>query len=130
MTVVLRVILIVLSVLVFILMMRKIRQAKLQIEDSIFWIFFSLLLILFSLFPRIADWLSDRVGTMSTSNFIFLLMIFLLLIKNFSMSVHISQLEAKIKELAQKIALDNNKDEQERRKQAFMEEKQAGRNTE
>ena len=108
MTTVLRVGLIIVSLLVFFVMMKKIRQAKVKIEDSMFWVLFALLLVVFSIFPGAADWLSDLVGTMSTANFIFMLMIFLLLIKNFAMSLRISQLETKVKELVQRIALDDN----------------------
>ena len=108
MTTVLRAVLIVVSLLVFFVMMKKIRQAKVKIEDSMFWVLFALLLVVFSIFPGAADWLSDLVGTMSTANFIFMLMIFLLLIKNFAMSLRISQLETKVKELVQRIALDDN----------------------
>lgn len=106
MTIVLRAILIILSVLVFILMMRKIRQAKVRIEDALFWVLFSLLLIVFSAFPKVADLLSDLVGTISTANFVFMLIIFLLLIKLFQLSIHVSQLETRVKELVQKIALE------------------------
>ena len=108
MTTVLRVVLIIVSLLVFFVMMKKIRQAKVKIEDSMFWVLFALLLVVFSIIPGAADWLSDLVGTMSTANFIFMLMIFLLLIKNFAMSLRISQLETKVKELVQRIALDDN----------------------
>ena len=108
MTTVLRVVLIIVSLLVFFVMMKKIRQAKVKIEDSMFWVLFALLLVVFCIFPGAADWLSDLVGTMSTANFIFMLMIFLLLIKNFAMSLRISQLETKVKELVQRIALDDN----------------------
>ena len=108
MTTVLRVVLILMSVLVLVVMLRKIRQSKARIEDSMFWVFFALLLVLFSVFPQAATWLSDLVGTMSTSNFMFLLMIFLLLVKSFSMSMRVSQLETKLKELTQKIAIDDN----------------------
>ena len=111
MTTVLRVVLILMSLLVLIIMLRKIRQSKARIEDSMFWVFFALLLVVFSVFPQAADWLSALVGTMSTSNFIFLLMIFLLLVKSFSMSMRISQLETKVKELVQWIAIDKNRRE-------------------
>ncbi|QNM06877.1 DUF2304 domain-containing protein [Qiania dongpingensis] len=123
MTTVLRVILILMSLLVLLLMMKKIRQAKAQIEDSMFWVFFALLLVIFSVFPKAADWLSGLVGTMSTANFIFLLMIFLLLVKNFSMSIRISQLETKMKELVQKIALDDNEAEKRLKEQEKEPEK-------
>ncbi len=105
MTVMLRVCLIVASVLTMVLMMQKIRKSKVQIEDSIYWVLFSLALILLSVFPGIAYVLSDLVGTDAPSNFIFLMVIFLLLLKVFSMAVRISQLETRLKELAQRIAL-------------------------
>lgn len=124
MTTVLRGVLILMSLLVLVIMVRKIRQSRAKIEDSMFWVFFALLLVVFSIFPQAANWLSDLVGTMSTANFIFLLMIFLLLIKCFSMSIRISQLETKLKELVQKIALDDNELEQVLKKEAKKDEKQ------
>lgn len=124
MTTVLRGVLILMSLLVLVIMVRKIRQSRAKIEDSMFWVFFALLLVVFSIFPQAANWLSDLVGTMSTANFIFLLMIFLLLIKCFSMSMRISQLETKLKELVQRIALDDNELEQVLKKEAKKDEKQ------
>ena len=124
MTTVLRGVLILMSLLVLVIMVRKIRQSRAKIEDSMFWVFFALLLVVFSVFPQAANWLSDLVGTMSTANFIFLLMIFLLLVKCFSMSMRISQLETKLKELVQRIALDDNELEQVLKKEAKKDEKQ------
>ena len=124
MTTVLRGVLILMSLLVLVIMVRKIRQSRAKIEDSMFWVFFALLLVVFSIFPQAAYWLSDLVGTMSTANFIFLLMIFLLLVKCFSMSMRISQLETKLKELVQRIALDDNELEQVLKKEAKKDEKQ------
>lgn len=124
MTMVLRGVLILMSLLVLVIMVRKIRQSRAKIEDSMFWVFFALLLVVFSIFPQAANWLSDLVGTMSTANFIFLLMIFLLLVKCFSMSMRISQLETKLKELVQRIALDDNELEQVLKKEAKKDEKQ------
>lgn len=109
MTVMLRISLIVASVLTMFGIMHKIRRSKVRIEDSIYWVLFSMILIVFSVFPQVAYWLSDLVGTYSPSNFIFTLVIFLLLVKIFSMTVRISQLETKLQELVQKIALDEAK---------------------
>ncbi len=106
MTMMLRCLLIVVSVFTLVMMARKIRQAKVQIEDSIFWLLLSLLLVIFSLFPKVADGLAALLGIYSTANFLFLFTIFLLLVKLFSMSLRISQLETKLKELVQKSALD------------------------
>lgn len=106
MSTMLRICLIAASVATTFMMMSKIRKSKVQIEDSIFWVLFSLVLIVFSVFPGVAYVLSDLVGTQAPSNFIFTLIIFLLLAKVFSMTVRISQLESRLKELVQKIALD------------------------
>lgn len=108
MTSTLRIVLIIVSIVTTIMIMRKIRQSKLQIEDSIFWIGFSSILILFSVFPVIPNLLARLAGTYTTANFIYLAVIFLLIIKMFHMSIKQSQLETKIKDLAQKIALDEN----------------------
>ncbi len=109
MTMTLRIVVIVASILTTAMILRKIRQSKLQIEDSIFWIGFSSILILFSLFPGIPDVLSALAGTYTTANFIYLAVIFLLIVKLFHMSIKMSQLETKIKELAQEMALAENK---------------------
>jgi len=105
MTPVFRVVLIVVSLLTFFGIVKKIRNAKVQIENSIFWIGFSALLLLLSIFPGIANFVSDLLGIYSTVNFIFLFVIFVLLVHQFSNSLKISQLEDKIKELTQEIAV-------------------------
>ena len=110
MTTMLRVLLIVVSVLTMVMMVKKIRQAKVQIEDSIFWLLLSFLLVIFSLFPRTADGLAALLGIYSTAN------LFLLLVKVFTMSLRISQLEAKLKELTQKLALDELERQENRQK--------------
>lgn len=84
-----------------------------KIEDSIFWVMFALLLVAFSLFPRLADFVSRMVGTYSTANFIFAFMIFILLVKVFFQSIKISQLERRMTELIQAFALDREEKQEE-----------------
>lgn len=128
MTVMLRIVLVCGSILVTALMIHKIRQSKVQIEDSLFWLFCSVILIVFSVFPRSADILSRLVGTYSTSNFIFLFIIFLLLVKVFTMTIRISQLETKVKELVQAMALEQKRleDMQKKDDKAEKEQKAGG----
>ena len=100
-----RVILVIVSLLTMSFMMRKIRQAKVQIEAAMFWVIVALILVVFSLFPGVADACARLLGIYSTPNFLFLFMIFLLMVKVFSMTLQVSQMESKHKELVQKIAL-------------------------
>ena len=117
MTVILRCVLICVSILLTCYLLRRIRHSKMKIEDSIFWVMFALLLVVFSLFPILADFISGMVGTYSTANFIFTFMIFILLLKVFFQSVKISQLERRVTELIQAFALDREEDkEKEERK--------------
>lgn len=109
MTFMLRIVLIIVSMATTALIMRRIRQSKLQIEDSIFWIGFSFILILFSIFPQIPAILARMAGTYTTANFIFLAVIFLLIVKMFHMSIKMSQLESRVKELVQEMALEENR---------------------
>lgn len=106
MSIAMRVILVFASVIWTVVMLRKIRQSKLQIEYAIFWIIFGFFLILLALFPETAIWGAKLLGIVSPINLIFLLVIFLLLVKVFFMTIELSSLENKVKELVQKIALD------------------------
>ena len=121
MTVILRCVLSVVSILLTFFVLKKIRQSKVKIEDSIFWVMFALMMVVFSIFPGLADILSDFVGTYSTSNFIFMFVIFILLVKVFFLSLKISQLESRVTELIQQLALDR-KEEADRKRAADREE--------
>lgn len=112
----LRMILILASAGTMAMMIQKIRKAKLQIEDAIFWVLVSLMFVVFSIFPPVADFLAHMLGIYATVNFLFLFIIFLLLMRVFSMTLRISQLETKLKELVQKMALYELEQEDEKRK--------------
>ena len=125
MTVIFRVILVIVSILTMAFMMRKIRQAKVQIEAALFWVIMALILVVFSLFPAVADACAHLLGIYSTPNFLFLFMIFLLIVKVFGMTLQMSQMESKQKELVQRIALDQkDREELELRIQRFLEKEE------
>lgn len=106
MTLPLRITLFAASLLTFGYMTVKIRDSKMRLEDSLSWFCFSALLLLASIFPQVFFWLSNLVGTMSPSNFVFLFFIFILLIVCFRSSVRLSQLDTKLRELTQQLAIE------------------------
>lgn len=87
-------------------MVKKIRQSKLQIEYSIFWMLFAASLVILSIFPEITIYGASLLGIYSSTNFIFLVILFIVIIKLFMATIEISNLEYRIKELSQKIAID------------------------
>ena len=110
MSVALRILLIVVSVMNTLNILRRIRKSKLQIEYSIFWLLFSMVLIVISVFPQIVIKLAQLIGFQSPANMVFLLVIFALMFKSFQSTLEISQLQYKIEELKQKIALEEHKE--------------------
>lgn len=110
MAVQLRLILIIVSFLTFIFLIRTIQKSKMKIEDAVFWIFISFSFILMSLFPRLMKIVSFWMGVESTVNLIYLIILFLLLLKLFFQTIKISQLEFKITNLAQEIAILHKKE--------------------
>lgn len=112
MSMVFRIILVVACVLTCAYTLRKIRKSQMQIEDSLFWILISFGLVLISIFPEIVMFFSNLIGVGAPVNFVFLVIIFILLLKVFFMSLKISQMEDKFKKLVQKIAIQNQKDEE------------------
>ena len=106
MSIILRILLILASLLASISVIRKIRKAKLQIDDEVFWVLSSIIILLVAIFPNIIYILADITGVQSPANLLYLLVIAILLMKIFNMSIKISILEDKIKKIVQKISLD------------------------
>ncbi|BBF44257.1 DNA for glycosyltransferase [Lachnospiraceae bacterium KM106-2] len=79
-----------------------------MIEDSLFWILISFVLVVISIFPQIPAMMTKLVGIGEPVNFVFLSMIFILLLKVFLMSIRISQLEDRLRTLTQNISIKDH----------------------
>lgn len=105
MTATLQFILIIVSIITFLFVISKIRKSQLNIQDAVIWILLCLLLIIMSIFLPFITKIAQTLGFMSTSNFVFALVNFFLLIIVFSQTVKISILNDKIKNLNHYIAM-------------------------
>lgn len=109
----LRALLIIGAFLAFIVVTRKVKKNNVLIEDAVFWVVISCVFVLLALFPGIAINIAFALGFVSPSNFIYLIIIVILLWKVFVNSSEISRLKSKVNELAQEIGLksiDEKKD--------------------
>lgn len=102
------------SVFTFIFIILKIRKNGLNIEDSIIWLLWAIFLLVISFFPSLPTFISDKLGFMATSNFVFSLFIFFLYILLFLQSIQISKLKDKQRELIQKISIKDFSDRKKR----------------
>lgn len=106
MSIMLRVLLITMSILSLFYVIGKIRHSKMQIEYSIFWILLSFVMIIMSVFPEIVYWITTTMRMISPANVVYLFIIAVLLIKSFMMTIEISKLEDKVKDLVQQIGIN------------------------
>ena len=123
----LRVLLVLGALFTFYMITRRVRKKKILMQDAIYWLVLGVLILIVAIFPsgiiRLAAWL----GFMSASNFVFLIIVALLLIKIFSLSCDVSLLRHKVEELSQEDALSEKRLEEERaqRHKAALERKRA-----
>ena len=113
MSIYIRVLLILGAVMLMGYMMKKIRQSKLKIEYVVFWFVFSVTLVFMGIFPQIISKISNVLGFQAPVNLIFLVIIFVLIVKLFFNTLQISALENKIDNLTQQIAINGKKDNEQ-----------------
>ena len=93
------------SLITLLFVLIRIRISKIQIRDSIFWILFLLILLAFSVFPKIPSSISKLLHFQSPSNFILLFVIFILTLQLFFMSMKLSKFDADLRALTQRFAI-------------------------
>ena len=101
-----RILLISCAFIIFVFVCRSLKKSRMKAIDSVFWLFFSFSFVLFGVFPNLAYAIADSLGFISPSNFIFLYVIGILVIRDFNSAIRISQLEQRVDSLVQKLALN------------------------
>ena len=102
----------VLVFLLFVYLIHKIRSRKADIKYILPWLMLDLLLLLAVAFPNLIKGICILLGIQTPSNMVFFFGIIFLLFIVFSLTLTVSRLNNEIKELTQRIALNeaNNGD--------------------
>lgn len=108
------------SIVAFSFVIRHIRRSRVKIEHTLFWVFMCILMLIMSVFPQVPFWLAGVLGIESPANFVFLLLIALLLINQFFMTMRLSHLEIRVQELIQAVALEKNRSSQREEEHSGM----------
>lgn len=114
MSITLRILLIICSVISFILCVKKIKKSELKIENSVIWLLGSILLILMSIFSDAVTWVSSALGFEAPVNFVWMCAIGFLLVELFLDNIRISNLNEKVKDLNHYIAIKENEEKQKK----------------
>ena len=101
------------SIITAIFVFIKIKKSQFKIGDTLYWLLFCLFLLAMSIFPKAIYWVSNKIGFESPSNFIFVIIIFLLLVKIFLLDARVSKNEDKLMKISQRYAIDNETKEKE-----------------
>ena len=102
---VLRVLLILVTIIALGVVVRRIRKRKIRVSESVYWVVAAVVL---AVFPQIAFFFSRLTGFLSPSNFVFVVLIALMLLKLFDQACDISVLTHKVEVLSQELALDRH----------------------
>ena len=71
MSIAMRVLLIVGSLMTAVYVLRRVRKSRMRTEDSAFWLVFSLILVLMGLLPDLVTRLAGAIGVLSAANLVF-----------------------------------------------------------
>lgn len=107
----LRAALIIGAVMTLLAMLRQIRKKKVQIDSTIFWIIFAFILVLMAVFPSVVSRVARLLGIISPANLVMAGIILILIIKMFLMTLEMSEMKTRLRELAQNTALKKEIDE-------------------
>ena len=100
-----RIVLLVGALGMFFYVSRGVRKAKFRTQETFFWFFLTLVFVALSIIPGIAEKFAGWLGVASPVNLVYLVVIFLLLVKLFSMDRKVAKLEHQVTQLIQNIAI-------------------------
>lgn len=105
MSLALRVFLLCSALLVLVFVVRKVKKSEFETMDAVFWLLFMLVLAILAIFPQIAYAVSGVLGFDSPSNFVFLCVIAILIMRVFMLNAKVAHLRLSLTSLIQEVAL-------------------------
>ncbi|MCK5720025.1 MAG: DUF2304 domain-containing protein [Thiomargarita sp.] len=82
-----------------------IRRDLLHSHHALWWILIALMVMLLGIFPKMIDWLATILGVHYPPTLLFILGIGMILVKVISIDLHQSDIERKMRRLAQRLAI-------------------------
>ncbi len=101
----LRIVLLIVALLSGAFIVYRIRRSKVRLQDTLFWVFTTVILALMGIFPQISFTAARLLGIQAPVNFVYLSMIALLFEKLLTLSIQHSKLKEDYVELAAELAL-------------------------
>ena len=97
------------AVIVFVFILWMLRRGILREKYAVIWLLVAAIALLFSLVPGALRWVSDLFGVVIPSNLLFFVTLVLLVLVSVQLSYELSRHEARIRRLAEEVALLNER---------------------
>ena len=95
----------VVAVVTFVFVFSLVRRGILREKYAVLWLFFSAAALFFAVFPGALVWISDVIGVAEPVNLLFFVTVVLLILVAVQLSYELSRHEARIRRLAEEVAL-------------------------
>ena len=122
MSVKIQIIIAVLIICALIVIIDMIRKKRLELSYALSWLLVGIGVLILDVFPQLIKTISEKIGIVSPVNMLFIFGFCFSLVIIFVLTIAVSKLSIKIKQLAQQIAIYEKK-ETERRQQNEVEGK-------
>ena len=122
MSVKIQIIIAVLIICALIVIIDMIRKKRLELSYALSWLLVGIGVLILDIFPQLIKTISEKIGIVSPVNMLFFFGFCFSLVIIFVLTIAVSKLSIKIKQLAQQIAIYEKK-EKERRQQNEVEGK-------
>lgn len=96
---------IIVAILAIVYVITQVRKSKFSIKESIYWFIASIIILVLAIWPTILDNLAKFIGIGYPPSLFFVMCILFLLFINFRSSRKIAEQQEKIIELAQRMAI-------------------------
>ncbi len=96
---------IIISVLSLVYIIHSVKEKKFSIKESFWWFFLSIVMLLLSIFPHSIDHFAKKLNIVYPPSLLFVLCIVFLILINFKNSKKISELQLKVIDLSQEMAV-------------------------
>lgn len=104
----LRIVLVASALIVLLFMVGKIKKSQMKAMDAFFWLLFSLSFVILAAFPQIAAFLASLLGFQAASNFIFVYVIAVLVVRDFTSTIRYAKLRDRFDALVEEVALQDS----------------------
>ncbi len=106
-----QVIIAIIIIIALIVIVNMIRKKSLELRYALSWMFVGVGILLLDLFPHLIEWLSKAMGILTPINMLFFLGFCFSLVIIFMLTIAVSRMSIRIKELAQELALYKKENE-------------------